>query len=130
MMIGVQGGQTNTSCLSDPDPSRLTISLQMCGNGIVEQGEDCDPGVGVTSPCCDSSTCKFTPGAVCDPDSAPCCTNQCTFAPATQVCRPAKDPQCDKPESCTGNSSACPADQFSPNGELRHDRFLKNERFG
>ncbi|KNZ78213.1 Disintegrin and metalloproteinase domain-containing protein B [Termitomyces sp. J132] len=37
VMKGVAGGHTNTTCLSDPDPSRQTISLQMCGNGIVEE---------------------------------------------------------------------------------------------
>ncbi|EKM60498.1 uncharacterized protein PHACADRAFT_179757 [Phanerochaete carnosa HHB-10118-sp] len=94
-----------------------TISLGMCGNGIVEQGEQCDPGLGVNSTCCDSSTCKFTANAQCDPASSACCTDTCTFAPSTQVCRPAKDPNCDQPEMCTGNSSTCPADNFSPNGQ-------------
>jgi Disintegrin len=117
LMLSSTSGNVNTSCLVDPNPNRLTISLQMCGNGIVESGEDCDPGIGVNSTCCDSKTCKFTNNAVCDPSSAPCCTAQCQFAPASQVCRPAKDPQCDTPEVCTGNSSACPADLFAPNGK-------------
>ncbi|KAJ7771946.1 zinc metalloprotease, partial [Mycena maculata] len=107
----------NSTCLQDPSSSVETISLQMCGNGIVESGEDCDPGEGVTSPCCDSQTCKFTNGAVCDPDSSPCCTSTCGFAPSTQVCRPALDPQCDIAETCTGNSSACPANVVEPNGQ-------------
>ncbi|KAJ7652010.1 zinc metalloprotease [Mycena polygramma] len=109
--------RTNTSCLQDPSNAVETISLQMCGNGIVEQGEDCDPGEDVTSPCCDSKTCKFTNGAVCDPDSSPCCTPQCAFAPTSQVCRPAKDAQCDVAETCPGTSSACPADVVKPNGQ-------------
>jgi len=89
----------------------------MCGNGIVEPGEDCDPGSGVTSNCCDSKTCKFKSGAVCDPASSPCCTGQCSFAPTTQVCRPSKDSKCDSAETCTGNSSACPADRTEKNGK-------------
>jgi hypothetical protein len=116
VMTGSGGTRTNTSCLADPDDARQTITLKMCGNGIVEPGEDCDPGKGVTSPCCDSATCKFVQGAVCDPESSPCCTNQCSFAPSTQMCRPSKDPNCDSAEMCTGNSSACPADKFAPNG--------------
>lgn len=117
VMRGIQGSQVNTSCLVDPDPSRQTISLQMCGNGIVENGEDCDPGVGSTSACCDVNTCKFRNNAVCDPDSSPCCTSQCTFAPTTQICRPSRDSNCDTAEVCTGNSSSCPTDVISPNGE-------------
>jgi len=118
LMQGISGGKTNTSCLADPDTNRQIISLQMCGNGIVETGEDCDPGQGVNSTCCDTSTCKFRNGAVCDPDSSTCCTDQCSFAPSTQVCRPSKDPKCDTAENCTGNSSSCPADKFSPNGQF------------
>jgi len=107
----------NTSCLSNPDPNRQTITLHMCGNGIVESGEECDPGKGSNSTCCDPNTCKFLGNAVCDPSNSPCCSAQCQFAPATQVCRPAKDPNCDTAEMCTGNSSACPADAFAPNGK-------------
>lgn len=45
--------------------SRTIQTLQMCGNGIKEDGEDCDPG-GKNSTCCDASTCKFINGAVCE----------------------------------------------------------------
>lgn len=117
LMKGSQANSVNTSCLQKPDPSRQTITLQMCGNGIVETGEDCDPGKGSNSTCCDSNTCKFRNNAACDPDSSPCCTAQCKFAPATQVCRASRDPSCDTAELCTGNSSACPADIFVPNGK-------------
>lgn len=116
-MQGTSGGKTNTSCLADPGSGVKLISLQMCGNGIVEEGEDCDPGKGSNSSCCDVNTCKFKSGALCDPASSPCCTDSCSFAPTTQVCRPAKDASCDQPEMCTGNSSACPSDSFSPNGK-------------
>ena len=108
----------NTTCLLDPDQARKTISLQMCGNGIVEAGEDCDPGTGVVSNCCNADTCKFTNGAVCDPTGSSCCTQSCTFAPASQVCRPSRDPKCDTAEYCTGNSSTCPTDITAPNGEF------------
>ncbi|THU87752.1 zinc metalloprotease [Dendrothele bispora CBS 962.96] len=115
-LLGGQNGQVDSSCLVDAsNPSHKLISLQMCGNGVVDDGEDCDPGLN-TSNCC-TSDCKFSSGAVCDPDSSPCCTGQCSFAPATQTCRPSKDSKCDTAEMCTGNSSACPADVFSPNGQ-------------
>lgn len=37
----------------------------MCGNGILEPGEECDPG-GVDDACCYGATCKLKPGAVCE----------------------------------------------------------------
>jgi len=117
-MRGIEGAQIDTSCLIDANTDVQLVGLQMCGNGIVEQGEDCDPGTGTNSTCCDSTTCRFINGAVCDPLSSQCCTEQCTFAPSTQVCRPSKDTLCDQAEMCTGNSSACPADQTTPNGLL------------
>ena len=116
-MTGVDGSQTNTSCVVDPDPTRQVISMQMCGNGIVEAGEDCDPGLGNNSTCCDQQTCKFTARAVCDPSSSTCCTSDCKVAPATKLCRQSKDDRCDTPEYCTGSSSTCPADITKPNGE-------------
>jgi Disintegrin len=117
LMLGTTNGKLDTSCLMNPDPARQTITLQMCGNGIVESGEECDPGKGSNSTCCDSNTCKFINNAVCDPSNSPCCTAQCQFAPATQVCHPAQDPICDVAEMCTGNSSTCPANVFAPNGK-------------
>ncbi|KAI5119801.1 hypothetical protein M0805_006598 [Coniferiporia weirii] len=117
LMSTATSGHVNASCIVDPDPTKVTLTLNMCGNGIVESGEDCDPGLNNTSPCCDSSTCKFTSGAVCDPASSDCCTDSCGFAPSTQVCRPAADPSCDIAETCTGSSSSCPSDTFEPNGK-------------
>lgn len=48
-----------------------------CGNGIIEEGEDCDDN----SSCCNS--CKFSPGATCS--GGACCTN-CKLAPTTTTC--------------------------------------------
>lgn len=115
---GSRGPSADSSCFVDPATSnQQIISLQMCGNGIVESGEDCDPGPNSNSTCCDPQTCKFRNGAQCDPESSPCCTSSCSFAPSTQVCRPSKDDRCDTPEMCTGSSSSCPADTFAPNGQ-------------
>lgn len=106
----------NTTCLQSTATIQKTISLQMCGNGIVEPGEDCDPGVGRNSTCCDPATCKFTQSAVCDPLSSDCCTSSCQFAPSTQVCRPARDAACDTAEMCSGNNSTCPTDHTKTDG--------------
>ncbi|KZO99804.1 hypothetical protein CALVIDRAFT_359970 [Calocera viscosa TUFC12733] len=106
----------NTTCLVTPSANVHTISLQQCGNGIVEEGEECDPGLDGSSTCCDPQTCKFQPGAVCDPSNSACCTSTCGFSPSTQVCRPAVNAQCDIAESCTGSSGDCPADVTTPDG--------------
>ena len=36
-------GSVNSTCLQDADTAKQTISLQMCGNGIVEAGEGAFP---------------------------------------------------------------------------------------
>ncbi|GAA5988146.1 hypothetical protein JCM11641_003611 [Rhodosporidiobolus odoratus] len=109
----------NTSCLAVPgaqgNPS--VISLQSCGNGILESGEDCDPGSdGSDDPCCDAQTCKFAPGAVCDPRNSLCCTSTCQIQGSGTVCRPAVDERCDKEEVCDGSSAQCPKDEYEKDG--------------
>ncbi|WVN87729.1 uncharacterized protein L203_102924 [Cryptococcus depauperatus CBS 7841] len=106
----------DTSCLESPG-GRSVVSLKQCGNGIVEDGEDCDPGGNVTSACCDSSTCKFKPNAKCDPSNSLCCTSQCHLAPANTSCRAAVHPICDIPETCSGTSAECPKDKTEKDGK-------------
>lgn len=107
----------NTQCLSD-NRGVTTISGQQCGNGIVEQGEECDCG-GVAScgnnPCCDPTTCRFKGNAVCDDSNEDCCRG-CQFASSSTVCR-ASTGVCDPAETCTGTSPNCPADARAPDGQ-------------
>merc|ERR1719421_280776 len=57
-----------------------------CGNGIVEEGEECECENGTDCKCC--SKCKLDSGAVCSPDAVggSCCNSQCQFAPTTKTC--------------------------------------------
>ncbi|KAI9485216.1 MAG: Metallo-peptidase family M12B Reprolysin-like-domain-containing protein [Benjaminiella poitrasii] len=96
------------SCLAEPGSRNIT-SLQQCGNGIKEEGEDCDTG-GQPSDCCDPSTCKFKSGAVCDDFNDLCCIN-CQLRPANYTCRPAST-ECDIAEVCSGTSGDCPPDKY------------------
>ncbi|GFZ46899.1 Disintegrin and metalloproteinase domain-containing protein B [Saitozyma sp. JCM 24511] len=107
----------SSSCIQSPKTDVTVISLQQCGNGIVEAGEQCDPGSNSTSACCDPSTCKFRSGAVCDPSNSACCTSSCQYASSGTVCRAAVDAQCDYAEVCSGNNATCPADKTAPDGQ-------------
>ncbi|KAK5632526.1 hypothetical protein RRF57_008240 [Xylaria bambusicola] len=108
----------NSQCLSD-NKNVVTISGSQCGNGIVEQGEDCDCG-GATgcegNSCCDPDTCKFTANSVCDFANEDCCTRQCQFASNGTVCRDSSG-SCDPQETCSGTSATCPSDVKAPDGQ-------------
>jgi len=71
----------------------VAVDVTLCGNGILEAGEDCDDG-------------NFLAGD--------CCSPTCTFEPVTTVCRSAVD-GCDADEFCDG-AGACPLDTFQPLG--------------
>ncbi|KAH6656306.1 Metallo-peptidase family M12-domain-containing protein [Truncatella angustata] len=106
-----------SQCLTN-NKDVVTISEAQCGNGIVEQGEECDcggtQGCGDNS-CCDASTCQFKTGAVCDPSNEDCCSSQCQYKSATEVCR-ASTGACDPQETCSGTSAVCPADKLADDG--------------
>ena len=106
-----------STCLSD-NKGVNTVSEGFCGNGIVEDGEECDCG-GTAScgnnTCCNPTTCKFINNAVCDDSNEDCCSN-CQFASAGTVCRKSTG-VCDPQETCTGTSPDCPVDATAPNGK-------------
>lgn len=106
----------NSTCLSSNSKVSL-ITTNECGNGIVEEGEECDCGGPMgcgSNNCCDPLTCKFKPGAVCDDSNEVCC-NQCQFSSSTTVCKASTGP-CDFDQFCPGNSSSCPAPKVKDDG--------------
>ncbi|CAK7271126.1 hypothetical protein SEPCBS57363_004458 [Sporothrix epigloea] len=106
-----------TTCLS-ANKNVVTVTGSECGNGIVEEGEECDcggtEGCG-SNTCCDPNTCKFTANALCDPSNDECCTSTCQLAGSGVVCRPSTG-SCDPAETCSGTSATCPDDATSPDG--------------
>uniref|UniRef100_A0A8C2S3W6 Disintegrin and metalloproteinase domain-containing protein 15 n=1 Tax=Capra hircus TaxID=9925 RepID=A0A8C2S3W6_CAPHI len=97
--------------------SGLPSMASVCGNMLVEPGEQCDCGFpgDCTDPCCDYFTCQLRPGAQCASDGL-CCHN-CQLRPAGWKCRPTRG-DCDLPEFCPGdNSSQCPPDVSMGDGE-------------
>ncbi|KAM8924678.1 disintegrin and metalloproteinase domain-containing protein 9-like [Pelodytes ibericus] len=107
----LKGG--GTCLLNPPDPNSV-LSLPVCGNNVVEKGEECDCGLpkDCTNPCCNAATCRLTSGSQCA--QGLCCAN-CKFNVAGTVCRPISDP-CDLPEYCNGTYGLCPPDVYIMNG--------------
>nr|ABK63559.1 metalloproteinase precursor [Demansia vestigiata] len=101
-------------CILNKPLSTNIVSPPVCGNYLVDVGEECDCGSpqDCQSACCNAATCKLKPEAQCD--SGECC-EKCKFKRAGAECRAAKD-DCDLPETCTGRSAECPTDSFQRNG--------------
>ena len=74
-----------------------------CGDGVVDDGEDCDPGL-LEDPCCDAR-CRLKEECTCAVADA-CCSDEGTFLEAGTPCRAARDPACDREETCTGQSTS------------------------
>ncbi|XP_004690850.1 PREDICTED: disintegrin and metalloproteinase domain-containing protein 1-like [Condylura cristata] len=87
----------------------------VCGNGVLESGEQCDCGNQCADdPCC-GDKCQLKGKAQCVP--GPCCSEKCKFQPKGLTCRPALS-ECDLPEYCDGYSSVCPSDTYKLDGSL------------
>ncbi|XP_047442219.1 disintegrin and metalloproteinase domain-containing protein 10 [Mugil cephalus] len=84
----------------------------ICGNQIVEEGEECDVGHNDTDLCCYSAKepvgvqCRLKPGKVCSPSQGLCCGQDCGFKPAGSMCDEETD--CQKESVCSGLSPLCP----------------------
>ncbi|XP_070277427.1 disintegrin and metalloproteinase domain-containing protein 33 [Myotis yumanensis] len=102
------------SCLSNPPGAGLPVRRARCGNGFVEEGEECDCGAGqeCPDPCCFAHNCSLRAGARCS--RGDCCAS-CQLKPAGAPCRRAAG-DCDLPEFCTGASPHCPPDIYLLDG--------------
>ena len=99
------------------------VARAFCGNGIIEEGEDCDAGqIGQKDrdPCCDIE-CRFKPLADCCDLNSPCC-QACRIVPAGIVCTEENELTCRKEAYCNGWSPECPSPSPVPNGQDCLDR--------
>eukprot|EP00471_Norrisiella_sphaerica_P002081 CAMPEP_0184483954 /NCGR_PEP_ID=MMETSP0113_2-20130426/5642_1 /TAXON_ID=91329 /ORGANISM="Norrisiella sphaerica, Strain BC52" /LENGTH=1139 /DNA_ID=CAMNT_0026864653 /DNA_START=160 /DNA_END=3579 /DNA_ORIENTATION=+ len=101
------------SCAMSSDPGDQWSTFGICGDGIVDAGEECDPGLNLlaSDTCCDSN-CQLKSQCVCDPKLACCENDGSAFRVKGTICRQAQDSQCDYTETCTGTDALCPTDQF------------------
>ncbi|XP_050167877.1 disintegrin and metalloproteinase domain-containing protein 19 isoform X2 [Myiozetetes cayanensis] len=101
-------------CLSNMPDTKKMYGGKKCGNGYLEDGEECDCGEleECNNPCCDASTCSLKPGAECAHGS---CCHQCKLMSPGTLCREMSGP-CDLPEYCTGESAFCPPNSYQIDG--------------
>ncbi|XP_051928792.1 disintegrin and metalloproteinase domain-containing protein 10 [Hippocampus zosterae] len=84
----------------------------ICGNQIVEEGEECDVGHNDTDLCCYSAKervgvqCRLKPGKICSPSQGICCSQECSFKSEAQACDEETD--CQMASICSGLSPVCP----------------------
>ncbi|KAF9326399.1 hypothetical protein BG006_010165 [Podila minutissima] len=115
---------SNGKCLRAPTLSTSKVhkaAVNVCGNGIKEDGEQCDcgsPEECALDPCCNGATCTYKAGVVCDDLNDDCCRG-CQLAPKGLTCRSALS-TCDVVEKCTGTSPTCPPDVIVPDRTVCH----------
>ncbi|KAI4900184.1 hypothetical protein NFI96_002659 [Prochilodus magdalenae] len=98
----------------------------ICGNGLVEAGEQCDCGYSdqCKDLCChsanepDGKKCTLKPGSSCSPSQGPCCTAGCSFKSQSEKCR--EESECAEMGMCNGNSAQCPASRPKANFTTCH----------
>ncbi|XP_029939780.1 disintegrin and metalloproteinase domain-containing protein 33 isoform X2 [Salarias fasciatus] len=101
-------------CLYNMPNMKDLVGGKRCGNGFVEDGEECDCGEPdeCTNDCCHSSNCTLKEDAQC---AHGVCCEGCRLKQAGTMCRgPAGT--CDLPEYCTGASPYCPANVYLLDG--------------
>ncbi|KAG8512508.1 Disintegrin and metalloproteinase domain-containing protein 5, partial [Galemys pyrenaicus] len=113
------GSHHSFECLYKIPPNVPVYRQQnsICGNKILETGEQCDCGTAKTcshKACCDATLCILKKKAECG--SGECCTQDCKLKPIGVMCRKSFDDQCDFAEYCNGKSPVCVADTYAFNG--------------
>ncbi|XP_071759762.2 disintegrin and metalloproteinase domain-containing protein 10 [Centroberyx gerrardi] len=98
----------------------------ICGNGLVEPGEQCDCGYSdqCKDQCCfdaneaDGKKCKLKPGKICSPSQGPCCTPECSYKGTNEKCR--LESECAHEGTCNGATPLCPTSEPKANFTACH----------
>ncbi|XP_043509413.1 disintegrin and metalloproteinase domain-containing protein 10-like isoform X2 [Frieseomelitta varia] len=117
--------RSSKGCFAEPQNA-------ICGNGVVEDGEECDCGweEDCNDPCCHPQRlhhaphevpCRLADGAVCSPSQGPCCTSGCTLRNGDK-CR--DDNGCRDASFCDGRGPQCPPSINKPNKTICNEEFV------
>ncbi|XP_063218110.1 disintegrin and metalloproteinase domain-containing protein 10 [Bacillus rossius redtenbacheri] len=117
--------RSTKGCFTEPQAS-------LCGNGVVEPGEECDCGweEDCRDSCCypqrkhaapDEPPCRLTPNSVCSPSQGPCCTAECQLRFGDK-CR--DDNGCRDASFCDGRGPQCPPSVNKPNKTVCNQEFV------
>jgi predicted Zn-dependent protease with MMP-like domain len=87
--------------------AKSTAGIGKCGNGVVDDGEQCDCGTQCSTNQFCTSTCQLKSGYQCDPSNGECCSASGQFMPKGTLCSPAPYPGVSAP-TCSGTSAKCP----------------------
>ncbi|XP_076221572.1 disintegrin and metalloproteinase domain-containing protein 10 [Nomia melanderi] len=117
--------RSTKGCFAEPQTA-------ICGNGVVEDGEECDCGweEDCNDPCCHPQRlhhapheipCRLADGALCSPSQGPCCTSGCTLRNGDK-CR--DDNGCRDASFCDGRGPQCPPSISKPNKTICNNEFV------
>lgn len=110
---------TGGTCM---DNAQTESTGERCGDGIVQQGEECDCGVNCDLDlCCNGNSCVLTDGAVCSA-LEPCCDSAtCQPQPKGHECAPPQR-ECNLGGICQGPANTCFI-TYAPPLTMCHDGF-------
>ncbi|XP_066149642.1 disintegrin and metalloproteinase domain-containing protein 10-like [Euwallacea fornicatus] len=117
--------RSDKGCFTEPKGA-------ICGNGVVEEGEECDCGweEDCRDQCCfpmrrfapiDEPPCSLTPRSICSPSQGPCCTVDCQVKFGDK-CR--DDNGCRDESFCNGRDPHCPPSINKPNKTICNKEFV------
>ncbi len=107
----------NTAGSSIPLTVGLSVTCSLCGNGVLDAGEACDPAI-AGQECCNADTCAaivsgcnlcgngiLNSGEQCDDHETlggDCCSSTCRFDASGAACGSAAQTSCDLADTCNG----------------------------
>uniref|UniRef100_A0A8C3XS64 ADAM10 endopeptidase n=1 Tax=Chelydra serpentina TaxID=8475 RepID=A0A8C3XS64_CHESE len=85
----------------------------ICGNQIVDPGEECDVGNNDSDPCCYAAKepngirCRLKPGVQCSSSQGLCCSHECVYKLPGELCH--EETECTFESTCSGRTAECAA---------------------